>query len=112
MINSAYKRTAVILSLFIIIVSQSLFAAKYPTRIPEIRILVAQYTNNSLEFVMPEGGTWKLGNSASGELEAGVTYKIEGKLLTEAQKKYHLMVATIDLMQEAGKSLTLAEKKL
>ena len=100
MINSANKRIALILSLFIIIVSQSLFAAKYPTRIPEIKILVAQYTNNSLEFVMPEGGTWRLGNSASGELEPGVTYKIEGKLLTEAQKKYHLMVATVDLMDE------------
>ena len=100
MINSGHKRIALILSLFIIMAAQNLFAAKYPTRIPEIRIRVAQYTNNSLEFVMPDGGTWKLGNADSGELEPGVTYKIEGQLLTPAEKKYHLMVATVDLMDE------------
>lgn len=100
MINFRFKRIAMIFCLFIFLTSQISYSAKYPTRIPEIRILVAQYTNNSLEFVMPEGGTWKLGNAASGELEPGVTYKIEGKLLTPAEKKYHLMVATVDLMDE------------
>jgi SpoIID/LytB domain protein len=100
LINSGYKRIALFLSFLIIMSAQNIFAAKYPNRTPEIKILVAQYTNNSLEFMMPEGGTWKLGNAASGELEAGVTYRIEGGLLTEAEKRYHLMVATVDLMDQ------------
>lgn len=68
---------------------------------PDVKILVAQY-NNSVEFMMPEGGTWQLGNSDSGEILPKVIYKIKGKIFSQAKRKYHLMVAILDLFDNQG----------
>ena len=68
---------------------------------PEIRLLVAQYAN-SVDFVMPHGGVWQLGNASSGEIKPGVVYRITGKVSMPARIKYHIMVKTVDLMDETG----------
>ncbi len=103
------RNALMILCLFILLFSSDLYAVKMPSKIPEIKILVAQYSSNSLEFVMPEGGTWSLGNADHGEILPGVTYTITGKLLTPAQRKYHLMVATVDIMDD-GRLVDITEK--
>lgn len=87
------KLIATVIMCFIAYSATAIFA-----KAPDIRIRVAQYENNTLEFVMPEGGTWQLGKADSGEIVAGKIYKITGKLLTKSQIKYHLMVTTVDLM--------------
>ena len=71
-------------------------SAEKPGKAPEIRMLVAQY-EKTIEFMMPEGGFWNLGKEATGQIEPGVTYKIQGDIRNEAERKYHLMVATVDL---------------
>ncbi len=98
-----YLFATLLLCFFSFQITDKLFA-----KAPEIKILVAQY-ENSLEFMMPEGGTWHLGNADHGEILPGVTYKISGKLHSESQRKYHLMVATVDIMDD-GSLMDITEK--
>ena len=95
---------ALMVCYFILSLTLKLYA-----KVPEIKILVAQYENNSIEFMMPEGGTWSLGKTDHGELLPGITYKITGKLLTPAQRKFHLMVATVDFADD-GRLMDLTEQ--
>lgn len=88
-------RVALFLCLISLALTNSLFA-----KIPEIKILIAQY-ENALEFTMPEGGNWSLENKDYGDILPNVTYRIEGKLVTPAQRKYHIMVATVDITDDS-----------
>ena len=98
-----HKYLHIFICFFVLLLSNKVYA-----KVPEINILVAQY-ENSLEFMMPEGGIWSCGNQEFGELLPGITYKITGKLQTQAQRKYHLMVATVDILDD-GRLMDLTEK--
>lgn len=89
------KKLLAILSVF------TMLAATSFAKAPDIRMLVAQY-ENAVEFVMPEGGSWKAGQTSSGEIAPNVTYKILGKITLPAERKFHLMVATLDIMDDQG----------
>lgn len=101
--KSNYKQVIKLFVFFMLFVSSNLFA-----KAPEINILVAQY-EKSLEFMMPEGGTWSINKKDFGDILPGVTYKIEGKLMTPAQRKFHLMVATVDITDD-GRLMDISEK--
>lgn len=103
MIKNNHKYLQSIICIFVLLISGEIFA-----KVPEINILVAQY-EKSLDFMMPEGGTWSCGNQEYGEILPGITYRITGKLLTPAQRKFHLMVATVDIMDD-GRLMDLTEK--
>ena len=89
------KKLLAVLSMFVMLASAGFAKA------PDIRMLVAQY-ENTVEFVMPEGGSWKAGQTSSGEIAPNVTYKILGKITLPAERKFHLMVATLDIMDDQG----------
>ncbi len=98
-----HTRLLLVFFIYILFISQNLFAKS-----PKINILVAQY-EKSLEFVMPEGGIWNVGNINHGDILPGVVYKIEGQLNEPSQQKFHLMVATVDLIDDS-KLMDISEK--
>lgn len=66
---------------------------------PPVKIRVAQYAQ-TIEFVMPAGGTWKAGRK-KGRIIADRVYKITGTLSAPARRKYHLMVGSGSAADEA-----------
>lgn len=81
-----------LLNVVFVLLSLLLPAQTAGSEIPTVKIRVAQY-EKQLEIVMPKGGQWESG-SRHDTLRPGKTYRIVGKLLTPAVRKYHLMVGS------------------
>lgn len=66
---------------------------------PPVKIRVAQYAQ-TIEFVMPKGGTWQAGRK-KGKIVADRVYTINGTMSAPARRNYHLMVGSGSAADEA-----------
>jgi SpoIID/LytB domain protein len=75
------------------------FSTLAQSMVPEVKIRVAQYKNN-LEFELPKGGRW-LSYNRSGAIPAKTKCKIIGTINSKAVKKFHLMVGSARVQDQA-----------
>jgi stage II sporulation protein D len=61
--------------------------------VPVVKIKVAEYSANSFEFRMPEGGTWELG-SKTGEIKPATVYRFDGELIAKAHRRFHVVIGS------------------
>ncbi|MBF0407351.1 MAG: SpoIID/LytB domain-containing protein [Candidatus Riflebacteria bacterium] len=83
------------------------FAVCVFAKVPDIKIKVAEY-DSKISFSMPEGGKWSFGDK-SGLAKANDKFLLTAKLKKPSCKKFHVMVESVPLRDQAKLEAALAK---